>query len=354
MKIKNINSAFLVLGCLIVLSFAFYVGAEDKAKPTSNIFLDSDQDGLTDSEEKLYGTDPHNPDTDGDGYSDGAEVRAGYDPLKPAPGDKLIAGATSAKTATDTKQTADVLGDSTQKNLTADLSEKLSALTTSDKPPSMNDVQALIDETMAGNGNPSEITLPEIKKEDLKIKSQASYANLSEKKASEKIKEDSTNYLTALIYIFSSNAPDPITSLSDAPNVILSIKNTIISAITNRNTAGIEKLSASQAKIIEQLKTLEVPENMVDLHIKALSLALYSDQLAKTLKPKDNDPLGDIASLAKVSGLVSAVSDFTLEAQAKFSENGLDYNATIQKKLESYGISAPENLDEIGKLLKQN
>jgi len=51
--------------------------------------IDSDCDGLTNAEEKLYGTDPNNPDTDGDGYSDGVEVKSGYDPLKPAPGDKI-------------------------------------------------------------------------------------------------------------------------------------------------------------------------------------------------------------------------------------------------------------------------
>lgn len=48
--------------------------------------LDRDNDGLTDAEEALFGTDPQNPDTDGDTYQDGAEARSGYDP-------------TSAKTA---------------------------------------------------------------------------------------------------------------------------------------------------------------------------------------------------------------------------------------------------------------
>ncbi len=43
--------------------------------------LDSDLDGLLDSEEVLYGTDPANPDTDGDGYDDGTEVAGGYNPL---------------------------------------------------------------------------------------------------------------------------------------------------------------------------------------------------------------------------------------------------------------------------------
>jgi hypothetical protein len=36
--------------------------------------IDSDGDGLTDSEEETYGADPDNPDTDGDGLTDGEEV----------------------------------------------------------------------------------------------------------------------------------------------------------------------------------------------------------------------------------------------------------------------------------------
>ncbi len=46
--------------------------------------LDSDSDGLTDSDEvNVYGTDPYNPDTDGDRYNDGYEVSNNSDPLDP-------------------------------------------------------------------------------------------------------------------------------------------------------------------------------------------------------------------------------------------------------------------------------
>lgn len=46
--------------------------------------IDSDGDGLLDSEEATLGTDPFNPDTDGDGLSDGEEVRNHKtDPLNP-------------------------------------------------------------------------------------------------------------------------------------------------------------------------------------------------------------------------------------------------------------------------------
>lgn len=67
--------------------------------------IDSDQDGLSDNEEKLSGsnlnsvdtdsgdlfdyaevnifkTDPNNPDTDSNGFKDGEEIMYGYDPTK--------------------------------------------------------------------------------------------------------------------------------------------------------------------------------------------------------------------------------------------------------------------------------
>lgn len=50
---------------------------------------DSDNDGLTDAQEVVWGTDPFNPDTDGDGYKDGEEVLTGHNPLKAGPDDLL-------------------------------------------------------------------------------------------------------------------------------------------------------------------------------------------------------------------------------------------------------------------------
>jgi len=47
--------------------------------------LDSDSDGLSDVEEKVYGTDPAQPDTDGDGFLDGNEVFHLYNPAATAP-----------------------------------------------------------------------------------------------------------------------------------------------------------------------------------------------------------------------------------------------------------------------------
>ncbi len=347
MKLKNINFSFFILASLIVLSFAFFVGAENNSKTASNIFLDSDQDGLSDEEEKIYGTDPRNPDTDGDGYSDGAEVRSGYDPTKPAPGDRL--NAIAGDTDTNTEKSGAVLGDSEEKNLTADVAQKISALVASsegtNKQVSLEEVQALVDESISNN-TVSEEALPEIKKEDLNIKKQ-NYGKLSEAKAQEKKKEDFLNYITAVMYIFSSNSPQPITSLSDAPKMLSGMTKTITTALASRNTARLQTLMDSQKKIAEQLKTVEVPEDLVDIHIKALRFALYSENLGKLIQPKADDPLGEIANLSKLEGFLSSFSEFATEAGAKFAEYGVVYDETVQKKLKSFGIDAPENLDNL-------
>jgi len=50
---------------------------------------DNDGDGLINSDELAWGTDPDVADTDGDGYLDGEEIAAGHDPTIPAPNDLL-------------------------------------------------------------------------------------------------------------------------------------------------------------------------------------------------------------------------------------------------------------------------
>lgn len=51
--------------------------------------LDTDGDGLPNTYEAMYQTDPERGDTDGDGISDRAEIAAGTDPTIPSPGDEV-------------------------------------------------------------------------------------------------------------------------------------------------------------------------------------------------------------------------------------------------------------------------
>lgn len=60
----------------IPLPEAVQAGGTAVLKPA----LDTDQDGLSNSEEAVLGTDPTKKDSDGDGFADGSEVASGYDP----------------------------------------------------------------------------------------------------------------------------------------------------------------------------------------------------------------------------------------------------------------------------------
>ena len=72
---------------------------------------DTDDDGLTDADEFLWGTDPENPDTDGDTLLDGEEVLLGLDPRDPdTDGDGLNDNVELNETGTDPRL-ADTDGD---------------------------------------------------------------------------------------------------------------------------------------------------------------------------------------------------------------------------------------------------
>ncbi len=58
--------------------------------PVTDLPPDSDNDGLSDGLEAMFGTNPNNPDTDSDGYLDGDEVNNGYNPLGGGRGIKLF------------------------------------------------------------------------------------------------------------------------------------------------------------------------------------------------------------------------------------------------------------------------
>lgn len=347
-KIKNLRSAIskmkllngsnitlLILGGLLFLSFTFFVAAQEKSNGAGNIFLDSDQDGLTDEEEKLYGTDPQNRDTDGDGYSDGTEVKSGYDPTKMAPGDKIITS----------EEKIEATGENETQNLTQEVAQKLSDITgefSEDKEISTEDIQLIVDETLTNQDVENE--LPKISKDDIKIKKQ-NYGKLSKEDAQEKRKEDFEDYLIGIYYILSSNSPEPLTSASDLSSVINRISGKIITAVSNRNANSLSELSQSGEKMLEQMKDVDVPEDLVDIHLEAMAFAQYSMTLKDSLNEKTNDPMGDIAGLSKLLGFANSFSSFTQEIQGKFIEYDLNYNSEVRKKIENFGLIAPEPED---------
>lgn len=352
MKVKNISLTVLVLAVLLVASFAFYATAENSSQGTKNIFQDSDQDGLSDEEEKLYGTDPHRADTDGDGYSDGAEVKSGYDPTKPAPGDKIVTDA-APKTASSQNQNGSGQANSQGEpvNLTKLVSQKVAEISQSSNPEdqqmSLDELQSMVGDSMNSANSFSADSLPAIDKKDLKIKKQ-NYGPSDSDKAKEKKKEDFINYIAAVGYIMSSNSPEPVTSISDMTSVSTSITQKIVSALVNRDSQSLEDLNKSGDKMFAQLKEVEIPEELVDTHVKALRFALYAKELEKYVPENPTDPLGDIANFGKIEAFISVLSQFIDDVQTDFDKYGVSYDdQEFIDKMKDYGIDI--NKDDISK-----
>ncbi|MFA7319288.1 MAG: hypothetical protein WC022_01690 [Parcubacteria group bacterium] len=333
MKLRNVNLSTLILMALLLSSFAFFVAAQESSITTNNILLDSDQDGLTDAEEKLYGTDPRKPDTDGDSYSDGAEVRAGYDPLKPAPGDKLTGNTGPDVTKNNSTVTAEPSA-----NMTAQLAQKISGLAKKTDPnnpqTSSDEIQKIVNDAL--DSKDTSVTLPQIDPATIHTKKQ----NYSKSTAEEKKKEDFFDYITSVIYIFTSNSSVPITSASDITSAASQTAQQILYSLSSQDPTALNNLSTSGEAILGQLQEMEVPEDLVDLHIKAMQYATYAKDLKDSIKANPNDPMANIVNYSKIGAFIQSLSSFASDAQGELDKYDVSYD-DIQARAKSMGIDLP-------------
>lgn len=85
--------SFIAVNYSQTISGVFDQSGQNNSSETKSIAsqqrTDEDSDGLSNWQEKLWGTDSNNSDTDGDGTPDGREVELNRDPTIPAPDDSL-------------------------------------------------------------------------------------------------------------------------------------------------------------------------------------------------------------------------------------------------------------------------
>jgi hypothetical protein len=336
MKIKKIQLSLIVLFALVIASFSFFATAQEQATTTKNIFLDNDQDGLSDAEETTYGTDPQKADSDGDGYSDGAEVQSGYDPTKPSPGDKIIPTIANATTETPV--------DSAQENLTINVTQKIATMLSSSDPANkdvtLEQVNSLVDDSL--NTQVSSDEMPVVTKDDIIIK-QDDFKGLNDEQITAAKKDDLTDYIVGVSYVLSSNSPTPVTSTSDISTLSNSITQSFTTAITSQDPKAIADILATDQKIIEQMKSIPVPEDLADLHIEALQITEYAQNLNTLFAPNPTDPLTSIANFSKVLGFMSYASAFSDDMTAKIDSYDLTFDDSLQNKLSSYGMDLPSD-----------
>lgn len=327
MKIKNAQKTLFIFLGLVIASFSFLVFAQDSSQNAQNIFLDSDQDGLSNAEEKIYGTDPNKNDTDGDGYTDGAEVKSGYDPLKPAPGDRIIKdisseNSPSAKTAMDNQPTTAEKVNLTEK-LSNDVAGLINQKSDEGQPIGIEDIDGLLSQ-MSSNQSITFDDLPKIDRDTIKIKKQ-NYSKLKEEDQKSKEKEDALQYLTTISYIMANNSPKKISD----PKDLQTFSDEIISQVSLLTSMSFSDTSyfddmANKGKLIsEQLKEVEVPESLLDIHIQGMQLANYAIGLKETKVVNTEDPISSMVNLSKIQNVLTMGSDLVARIGQQLASLGV-------------------------------
>lgn len=312
--VRQYRKEFAIFGALFFIGFGIFSSAKENTTSDRNVFFDTDQDGLSNEEEIAYGTDPDNPDSDHDSYTDGTEVKSGYNPLMPAPGDKIIQQASA-------RASGNVASGNLTKQMSEDLVELLNQQQSEDGDVTIDDVNALIEKTVTEKIRFED--LPSIDPKTITIKKQ-NYKNLSKEKRAEREKEDAIEYLTTLSYILATNMPQKISSEEDIAQLIATAVTDLENITSNHTRAAYLVSLAEKGKdILGQLADLDVPENLVDVHIKGMQMAQYAINLKAVIAQDDNDPLNTIVVLSKVQGLLSLSMDFGKEIGDRFALLGI-------------------------------
>ncbi len=278
-SIKNKNLLFLVGLLIFWWTFLSNVNIGN-----SDVFHDRDQDGLTDEEEFMYGTDINNPDSDGDGYRDGVEVESGYDPLIPAPEDKILfKNETSVVLEEEDNLTEDFLKKlETEKNeelaLLGDYynntenfnenEEKISALNKASL--TSEELRTFVNQTVDESDFSDEMEL--ISEDKIIVLDEPQG---TEEQIKKQEKEQVEKYLTQFFYVMAVNRPFAIEDQNLLPQLGAAYINQITGGLQLGQIDQLSELKQKAQKTYEECLKIETPEKTKEIHIKTLSIIKY-------------------------------------------------------------------------------
>ena len=319
-----------VLCISVFILFPVYSGA------TSNLtlFEDFDKDGLSNSEEAELGTDPYNMDSDGDGYNDYTEFMGGYNPLKPAPGDKIIPEEQKIQEEKPnvpiksiTTEEAGEENTTPQENLTQKAATGIAQIATQASQEgseiTLDSIESLVNEALGESEK--EIELPEVKDDEVKILKQ-DYDDFDKEEKEKREEEDTTEYLSKVAYIIASSMSNEV-DFNDQEQMANLLNSEIASSISGFSQGSSQKIQewANRGEnILSLMSGVEVPENVLPVHKKGLQIAKYALSLEEESTPNPEDPIGNIAVLSRVQGLITLASEYQQEVVSMLQLYGIE------------------------------
>jgi V8-like Glu-specific endopeptidase len=131
----------------------------------------------------------------------------------------------------------------------------------------------------------------------------------------------------SMAYIFANNSPSAFQTQDDLQSLATDVTDQANNALLLGDFSYISNLSKNGERMLEQIRGVEVPEAMVETHLKALRMAKYAislkDELVATQNNTD-DPLKNIATLSKIQGFMNTTLTFATEFESKLAAYGID------------------------------
>lgn len=281
------------------------------------LIKDTDEDGLKDWEEQLYGTSPTLKDTDGDGTDDGQEVKEHRDPTKPGPDDTF-----NLKIDLQESAPHELLKKAAEVNLTHLFTQKIAQEL---DPATLTDKNA--QKQLAAQLYASLSGLKQVPKYDEKAIPDASI-QIIQGGDSESIR----NYFNSIAALYEKHMSGVGAGEQDDLAILLDV----LKKQKESQLASLNPLYDAAGRIRKDIALLSVPKDAVSFHKKEL---WYLEETARELdllrKVKLDDPL-------LILTLASMRTDFKQEVTAFHTKE-------IPQWLKSKGISFLDT--DKGKLL---
>lgn len=86
---------------------------------------------------------------------------------------------------------------------------------------------------------------------------------------------------------------------------------------------NVDEFEKRGKKLLEEMQDVEVPEAMLDVHVKGLRLAKYASNLKSEVQEKGSDPLAQIATYGKVQALLVETQTLMDDILGKLSSFGI-------------------------------
>ena len=275
---------------------------------TEKLYKDSDNDGLKDWEEELWGTDLNNPDTNSDGIKDAEEIRLGINPVGKGPDDKLATGTIQKKV------NPSIEADLTETNkFSRELFTKYVIVAGKNgSPATASDYTALLYDYIQ-NAEQGEITIykeTDFKKTDTTNESLRAYGNAFGKI----VKEAEQKY----------------------PGSELSILDVAVKNGESKEITELEKPAARYANVRDNLLLLKVPEGLLPIHTKIVNLLDIMTISVSNMRYTLSDPIKAMGGMSMYPDTV----DLLITASEELSDYFISQGIIFKKTEDGYNITS--------------